>query len=291
VSLEAVDGGPDGRLGEHGCLLADRGEVDGGQLGDRRVVVAGDRAVAGHPDSRLTQRVDDAQGAVVVVRAHRGGEPLAPEQIGGGAVTVALGVAAGDYAHVIAEAVPPHRGPVALPSLGGDGLAAAVHVDDVLVAETGQVVDDERLAAVVGGPHHIDVAEVHPASHQDQRQLAGQVGQPRRGQLRAEQDHGLAAEAQQRLDGAVLVVRGGDQGRHDLVAGLGRGSLDVLGQLGLERVADVDGDAQVLGTAELHQARGAVGTVADLLGRRQHTGPGRLARARRAAQHDGDQRR
>jgi hypothetical protein len=86
-------------------------------------------------------------------------------------------------------------------------MVTAVDVDDVAVAEPGQVGDDQRLAAVVGGTHHVDAVQVRPAAHQDQRQLAGQLAQARRRQLGAEQDHRLAAEAQQRLDGAALVVR------------------------------------------------------------------------------------
>ena len=75
--------------------------------------------------------------------------------------------------HVVAEAIPSHGGPVPLPSLGGDGLLAAIDVNDLAVAEPGEMLYDQRLAAVIGGPHHVNVVEVHPASHQDQRQLAG----------------------------------------------------------------------------------------------------------------------
>ena len=67
----------------------------------------------------------------------------------------------------------PHGGSVALPPLGGDGLLAAIDVDDIAVAKSGQMLHDERLAAVIGGAHHVDVAKVNPASYQDQRQFAG----------------------------------------------------------------------------------------------------------------------
>src|SRR5581483_5909856 len=104
-----------------------------GQLRDQRVVVAGDRAVARYPDAGLGQRVDDAEGAPVVERADRGGGRPAAQQFADGAAAVVLGVAAGQHADVVAEAVAPHGGPVALPSLGGDGLLAAVDVGDIAV--------------------------------------------------------------------------------------------------------------------------------------------------------------
>jgi predicted dehydrogenase len=242
-AFEAVDGSADRRPGQHRRFLADRCQVNRVQLCDRRVVVPGDRAVAGYPYSRLGQHVHDAQGAVVVERAHGGGQLLVPQQSGGSAAAVAFGFAAGDYPCAVAQAADPHRGPVTLSPLGRDGLAAAVDVDDVTMAEPGQMADDERQAAVVGGTHHVDVVKVHPASHQDERQLVSQLAQARLGQLGAEQDRGLAAEAEECPDGAALVVRGGDQGRHDLVTGLSRRCLDVLYQLGLEGAADVHGDA------------------------------------------------
>lgn len=195
-AFEAVDGSADRRPGQHRRFLADRCQVDRVQLRDRRVVVAGDRAVAGYPYSRLGQRVHDAQGAVVVERAHGGGQLLVPQQSGGSAVAVAFGFAAGDYPYAVAQAADPHRGPVTLSPLGRDGLAAAVDVDDVTVAKPGQMAYDERQAAVVGGTHHVDVVKVHPASHQDERQLVSQLAQARLGQLGAEQDRGFAAEAE-----------------------------------------------------------------------------------------------
>src|SRR5215471_3829710 len=78
AALEPVDGSADRRLRQHLCFLADRGQVDGGQLRDRRVVVAGDRAVARYPQSRPGERVDDTQGAVVVERAYGRGELRVP---------------------------------------------------------------------------------------------------------------------------------------------------------------------------------------------------------------------
>jgi hypothetical protein len=83
---------------------------------------------------------------------------MVPEQFGGRAAAVAFGVAAGEHAHVVVQAVPSHGGPVALPSLDRDGLSAAVDVDDFAVTEPGQVRYDECLAAVISGPHHVDVA-------------------------------------------------------------------------------------------------------------------------------------
>ena len=89
----------------------------------------------------------------------------------------------------------------------------------------------------------------------------------------------------------ALVMCGGDDGQHDLIAQLRRRCVNFLGQLALEGAADVHGDAEVLGATEFHQAGGAVGAVAKLLCRCEDPGPRRLARAWRTTEHDGDQRR
>src|SRR5205807_4233993 len=77
----------------------------------------------------------------------------------------------------------------------------------------------------------------------------------------------------------ALVMCGGDDGQHDLIAQLRRRCVNFLGQLALEGAADVHGDAEVLGATEFHQAGGAVGAVAKLLCRCEDPGPRRLARA------------
>ena len=65
-------------------------------------------------------------------------------------------------------------------------------------------------------------------------------------QLGSDQKDSLATEVEQRLDNLGLAVRGRDGTEHDFVARPIGGGDDVLGDLGVEAVADVDRDTDVV---------------------------------------------
>ena len=106
--------------------------------------------MAGYAHPGLAERVDEAEGAVVVEGADGGGQPFESQELGCGALAVAFGLPPGQDADVLAEAAAAHRRAVAASPVGGDGVVAAVDVRDVAVSEAGEMVDEQGLAAVVG---------------------------------------------------------------------------------------------------------------------------------------------
>jgi hypothetical protein len=72
--VESLDHRGDGVLGELVGVLADRGQVDVCQPGDRAVVVADDGDCSRDVDTGADERVDEPHGAAVV-EGEYGGRP------------------------------------------------------------------------------------------------------------------------------------------------------------------------------------------------------------------------
>ncbi len=156
--------------------------------------------------------------------------------------------------------------------------------------EPDQVVDGLGDARLVGHPHHVEAIRGYvPSDHDDGRAGTERLELGRR-QLGGQQQHRLAPHVEQRLHHPGLVGDRRDRAqRHGVTAGV-RGELYFLGQLGPERVAQQDRDAEQPGAAAREQAGRAVGPVAQALGGRQHALAGLGARPGHVAQDEGDRR-
>jgi proline racemase len=81
----------------------------------------------------------------------------------------------GQNADVPGEAVAAHGHAVAPAAVGGPGVRPAVDVDDVAVAEGGEMVDGQLRAARVGGADDVDGAVAQAAADVHDGQLAGEL--------------------------------------------------------------------------------------------------------------------
>jgi hypothetical protein len=158
---------------------------------------------------------------------------------------VLLGRAAGQ--DLAGQAVAAHGGAVAAAPVGGAGHAAAVDVDDVAVAEGNQVVHGLAGSVVVGGPHdlHAGRGRRQPPGDADDRQLRGELLQPRGWGLRAEQDQRLAPVGEQRVGGALLVAAGGHRAERELVPGRLGHRVQAFHQVGVERALQAEPHAEL----------------------------------------------
>jgi hypothetical protein len=159
-------------------------------------------------------------------------------------------------------------------------------VHEVPVAEPDEMVDGLTDPLVVGHAHDIEARRLDVAAHHHGRDPAAELRERVRPELGREQEESLAAQVEQGLDDATLVVRRGDRPECHGVTALVRGHLHLLGELGAERVAQDHRHAEQVGAPARQQARGAVGPVAQARGGLQHPLPGLRARARHAPEHE-----
>ncbi len=96
-----------------------------------------------------------------------------------------------------------------------DGAPAAVDVGDATVAEAGAVLHGLRDALVIGGLDHIDARRRDRPADDHHGKLSAQSSQTLGRRLWAEQDQGLAAGVEQRLDGPRLVATVGDRAENE----------------------------------------------------------------------------
>ncbi len=162
--------------------------------------------------------------------------------------------------------------------------------EDLAMPQPDQMIDHQPEAVPVGGAHDVDARGGGRATDHHHRHRPPEALQLRDRQIRPEQDQRLAAEVEQGLDRPELAVGLGDRTQHDLVAVAVRGRLDRLDHVAVKGVAHPHRDAQMLGAAQLEQAGGAVGAIAEALGRREDPRPGALTRPGHSPEHDRDQR-
>jgi hypothetical protein len=259
-----------------------------GEAGQLAVVVADHRHVIGHAHAGTHEHVEEPDRAAVVRRDHRGGWLRLGQQRPRRCGARRLDVPAGQHPPV--EAVTVQGGEEALAPVGRHGRLAAVDVHDPAVAEPDQVVDGLADAGLVGHPHHVETFRGDVPRDHHQRRSRTQRAQRGRRQLGGQQEDRLAAHVEQRLDDPGLVGDRGDRAQRHGVPARVRGDLHLLRQLGPERVAQQDRDAEQAGTAAREHARRAVGAVAEPLGGRQHALAGPGARPGHVAQHERDRR-
>ena len=154
------------------------------------------------------------------------------------------------------------------------------------MAQAREVGDGLGDALVVGGPDDVDGRGRDGAADRHHRKLPVQLGEVLGGSLRADEDQGLAAGVQQRLHRPALVAAPGDGAQDEVVAATVGGLLDVLHELGVERVGDVHDHADEPAAPAGQQARRPVRPVAQLRRRLQHALPGGGARPRDAPEHE-----
>jgi hypothetical protein len=218
-----------------------RCQIDARVVRKVAVVVADQRKLAGHLDSRAGEHVQQSERASVVACQHRGRQRRFGEHCAGRGRPGLLVVCAGNHFGVGREAVVAHRSAVGAATVGRSGIGAAVDMVDVAVTELDEVA--HRLPNPLGivGAHRRQVvgrfSEAPPDDHH---------GNPVRQRLqvcdtgrRAKQDQASAAVAQQRIDRHRLVAIRKVRRQQHLVADAFSGGIDPGNQLGLEELTNV----------------------------------------------------
>jgi hypothetical protein len=240
-------------------VLADGGQVEAGQPGQGFVVVAGDGHGAGDVDSSPFEGGEQTDGALVVVRHDCGRKVTAVEEVPGGLLAALFGAVSAEDPDAV--------------------------IEPMAAAEAHQMVDCLADSVAVRGAHDVEVGVGDPTTDGDHGHLAVELGEDRARGHRAEEDQRLAAEGQQRLDGRGLVAGPGLRAQDEVVADLLGGRVQVFDQLGLERTADVDHDAQQPAASAGEQAGGTVRAVTNLSDCLEDTLPRALTGAGRVPQH------
>ena len=290
-------GGLGGRVGEDrldgaGAHLVDR-HVDRGErgrdvLGDRDVVEARQREVAGHVQARLADRTEGADGHRVVGRED-GRWPVGEgQQRRGGGVARLLGEVAADHERGVGvEAALGDRAAVARqPRLRVRVDGGAADEGDPAMPEAGKVADHRGSALLVVDRHGRVARE--RAAEEHHREVGRKVGPQHVGLDVGRHHHEPIDAADERPERGDQLVGAVVDRRQERVVAMGAdGALDAADDLRVELTVEVrqqhpDG----LGGAGGQAPRGAVGDVAEVPGRLHETAaralPHRAARVEHA---------